>query len=916
MNGDQGKATGSNSMLRRFPSIPLKTWLIPVFWLGFAYRCIGVGDSDLWLDEAVSYFVSRKPVLEILAYSATNVREHPPGYYLMLHLWMLVTGQSEFALRFVAVIGGTLSVALVAVLARRWFGDRLAVVAAILMAIQPMAVQYGREARMYTWAMAAVLAGVYLLDRAIVHNRWRDWILFALITLATISLHYLTALLLLAYGLFLALRWRMLTGRWRFALVLALLTVGPLAWIASQPGPRNSALLMIQEGLRTGWSPARLEPVYTRLALGGAADTMHLAQSLTLASISWLLALLGIGAMTPPNGQSRRSLQWLLALILLVPPIVASFLFAVMIGRHYSFTVGLFVIGVALGVMALFRLARPIGVVVLAAMLCLNGFLSAGSMLGSGWRPFGPTMEYVTARAHSGEPIVFTHFFDWVLNSYYNRAELPDFYIPDSDKQISAAEAKSRVADVLSHNSSAWLMLFPGPVNTERVVEAFESLAFPAETVWFPGGRGVAHYFASLPLHERPGDMVWDDQIRLNRWWISGDSVAAGDALRLQFDWQRLRPVAGTRLLALTLVGPDGQVWAKRVAEPCNGSCPISAWLDLPVEDRHALHIPSDTPPGDYELRIAWLSPEGAPLLGRAPDDNLPQDDIRLTSVHVNPPALPALRISPARNESSVDFGRGLVLQHLQSERARVQGGEKFTLPLQWGVAAPQPPLEIELQLERLGQIHKIRQPMGPAWYPSETWTPDRNVRVQPRFVIPGALPPGTYRASLSVIEADTGRVRGRARLGAVTLEDRPHSYDIPADGTAVDGTWSEGIRLLRAKLPDTATPGEAIPVTLVWQARGPAGRDWKVFVHVLDAQGTVWAQGDGYPAENSAATSTWRENEVVVDSHTLDLPPDLAPGSYTVRVGFYDENNGERLPQSDGTGSFTLPTPLVVGSR
>ena len=116
-------------LLRRFISAPITVWMIPVFWLAYVLRCAGLGNSDLWLDEAVSYFVSRKPVLEILAYSAANVREHPPGYYLLLHLWMLVIGQSEFALRFVSVLGGMLSVALVVVLARRWFGDRLALLA-------------------------------------------------------------------------------------------------------------------------------------------------------------------------------------------------------------------------------------------------------------------------------------------------------------------------------------------------------------------------------------------------------------------------------------------------------------------------------------------------------------------------------------------------------------------------------------------------------------------------------------------------------------------------------------------------------------------------------------------------------------------------------------------------------------------
>lgn len=239
-----------------------------------------------------------------------------------------------------------------------------------------------------------------------------------------------------------------------------------------------------------------------------------------------------------------------------------------------------------------------------------------------------------------------------------------------------------------------------------------------------------------------------------------------------------------------------------------------------------------------------------------------------------------------------------------------------FALPLQWGVTAPQPPLELELQLESGGQQYKIRQPLGPASYPSEAWTPGRTVRVQPQFPIPGSLPPGTYRESLAVIETGTGRVRGQTPLGTLTVKDRPHHYDVPSDGVAVDESWSEGIRLLRVKVPDDVRAGEAIPMTLTWQAHGPTVRNWKVFVHVLDAQGKVRAQGDGYPADSGAVTPTWREGEVVVDSHIVDLPPDLPQGSYTARVGFYDESTGERLLRTDGSDSFTLPMPLVVGSR
>jgi hypothetical protein len=53
----------------------------------------------------------------------------------------------------------------------------------------------------------------------------------------------------------------------------------------------------------------------------------------------------------------------------------------------------------------------------------------------------------------------------------------------------------------------------------------------------------------------------------------------------------------------------------------------------------------------------------------------------------------------------------------------------------------------------------------------------------------------------------------------------------------------------------------------------------------------------DGYP------TSDWHPGEVVVDSYTIQLPPDVEPGRYYLQTGFYYLPTQERLGQ-----------PVVIG--
>ena len=901
------------SLKSAFASTPLILWLTPFLWFAYAARVFGLGNSDLWLDEGITAFVSGKPIPEILAYCATRFQSHPPGYYITLHFWRLLVGDSEFALRLLAAMGGLLTVALLTVLARRWFGKGFAVLAALLMAVQPMAIQYGREARMYAWLMAAALLSVYLLDHAISRNRWRDWALFLVTAFLCLTLHYLAALFLLAYGLFLAVRWKELAAcRWRFMAVLAILVLPPLLWIALQPGPRSSLLQLAEARQGELWTLARLEPVYTRWVLGGAADTMRLLNSLALASFVWVLTLVGLVAMPRPRRRSTRELQWLLGLLIVVPPLVGSLMFPVTIARQYSAMLGIFVLAISLGILALFRRARVLGIAAMVAVVSLSVFLGSGQSYGH-YRPFSPAISYIAARARPAEPLVYTHYLEWALNSYYNRAGMPARYVPPTDTTLRIDEANREAAGLVSSNPSLWLMLFPGLVNTERMESALNYQAFPAEKVWFAGDRGVVHYFAPVGMQEQAGGQSWDDQIRLNRWWTSDHSVAAGDAVRLQFEWQGQRPSAEPALVDLRLLGADGTTWAERIGEPCNGHCATTQWHGEAVIDRQALYVPPDVPPGDYILRLAWLTPAGQPLMGHSAGGGIPEVDLPLLRVHVGPPTEPLPNFPPPGKPTDATLAPGLRLRGVEFKDPVMAGGELLTIPMQWEVTTGQPALDARLVLDSDTARFSVSQPLGPVWYPSVEWRPGQIVRAQPQFLIPGTVPPGIYRVDLGVAKTGDPQVDGQLKIGRLTIRDRPRRYDLPTEGEAVDAAWQEGTQLARIVVPKEASAGNTISVAPIWRAGGPTEVSWKVFIHLLDREGNIRAQSDGYPASGRALTPTWQKDEIVVDPHQLSLPATLPEGDYSLRIGLYDERSGQRLQRTDDSDGFTLPLSLRV---
>ena len=99
-------------------------------------------------------------------------------------------------------------------------------------------------------------------------------------------------------------------------------------------------------------------------------------------------------------------------------------------------------------------------------------------------------------------------------------------------------------------------------------------------------------------------------------------------------------------------------------------------------------------------------------------------------------------------------------------------------------------------------------------------------------------------------------------------------------------------------------TGGARFKLKLYWQALSPIPQDYTVFTQVLGPDGTVVGQHDGFPANGSLPTTTWREGEIVPDRHLIDFPTPQV-GQYRLIVGMYDAAAGQRLPITSAGGDF-----------
>lgn len=119
---------------------------------------------------------------------------------------------------------------------------------------------------------------------------------------------------------------------------------------------------------------------------------------------------------------------------------------------------------------------------------------------------------------------------------------------------------------------------------------------------------------------------------------------------------------------------------------------------------------------------------------------------------------------------------------------------------------------------------------------------------------------------------------------------------------------FGDGVTLLGFEMhPPTGAPGSQLAVSLYWQALAETSRYGVAFVHLVDADGRLVAQHDAQPVNNVFPIPRWRAGMIVRDDHTLLLPPDLPPGSYTLYAGLYDPDTLERWPVLDAAG---VPVP------
>lgn len=944
----------------RITSPNLWPWLLVALALfAFSLRVYNLGKADLTFDESASAFIAGQPYDKMLAYLRAAIREHPPAYYVLLRTWTLAAGRSEYALRFLSVWFGVLSVALVYRVGRRAVHRTGALAAAALLAVQPFHVHYSQDARMYILMAVEGLLLFELFARVrFGPQRWYGWLAFGALAASAVLTHYLMALILAAINIYALTTLRLERPTLKFA----------LAWFGAQAlvGGVFAAYLALSQGayfLEHQFHGFTLRSVAAQIgpARRMIKDTLWGVQArpwpwwsdamFALVVFGLILAVLWLPRRT--HSQPLTFGRLFLPIYLLVPLALTVATPERLSARYLAAIVPAYVLVLGLLVAWLADKHKLLGLVVFGALAAanLNMTQTNQTIIKS---DYGHVVSYLNAHLGPGDAIIFNGPWQWVQQVYYpvtpmvstaaavGRGELPPEHIyvpldPDAPVYWLTPEPSSldpsithqKLEEIAARFERAWVL--PAAVEStdpQRVVSG-----------WLTQHAYYSGHYEELELYtfsrtaqpEVAQDVKADfGAFRLRQVSLARVGVRPGEPALISLSLRVLDPPGGDLALTLQLVDRDGNAWASQALRPGNYFNPPSKWrAGDQLAARHGLIVPFGTPPGDYALRVgALLIPSEAPLEPSIDGAPLPVPYVEVGGLHVDaigpeesaqdPSALPG-----EENLEPLDavFGDGLALVGVRMAGREFWQGHYLAFELAWKPERT-PGQDYRLRLALVDHSGREvtsheTQPVA-AWYPTSQWAPGQLVLDRQALLIPPRQSPGAYTLRVGVLDS-TGQplpmtgtrtesvlglfsrtlaLDGTALdVGQITVRARERAFRAGRISHPLSVTLGGEIKLLGYDWDGPPRPGQTVRLVLYWQALREMDTPYTVFTHIVGPGETPAGQKDNWPRSGDYPTTFWMQGEVVTDEYLIPFAPQAAPGEYRLEVGLYDAKTGDRLP-------------------
>ena len=131
--------------------------------LGTGLRFFELSEESMWVDEAFTYHYINLEWPDLIEILKNDV--HPVLFYVFGHWFVDAFGNSDFTLRFLPALFGSLSIILLFFVARKLYDNRTALLSMLFYALSYTFILYSQEAKMYAQFMFFILLTTLLFLR-------------------------------------------------------------------------------------------------------------------------------------------------------------------------------------------------------------------------------------------------------------------------------------------------------------------------------------------------------------------------------------------------------------------------------------------------------------------------------------------------------------------------------------------------------------------------------------------------------------------------------------------------------------------------------------------------------------------------------------------------------------------------------
>ena len=626
--------------------------LMGILVLAAVLRFYRLDAQSFWNDEGNSARLAERSINLIVDGAAGDI--HPPLYYLTLHIWRGLFGQSEAALRGLSVVFGLVTVMFVFLLGRRLFDARVGLLGAFLAAVNPFQIYYSQEARMYMMLTAIGVVATFLLVRLldfwslrprihITHRRY--YVLYVAALVAGLYTHYAFPFILVvhfavvaAWALYRPSRFLARIAPWLSMIFAAGLLYAPWVEIAvRQIGGWPSQAQAIDVS-------AQLLDVFRYYLLGPSAQPDWAMAPLLIAGFFLVLSFWTPDTFDEPEPEWETTIPRALRLgsiaMYWLVPIALIFALGLFKDAYLKFLlVGspAFCLLLARGIDNGWRIARgalsmpreltgprEMAIGWVFVVVFLTGVMLIPTLPSLSRMYFDPATARADYRAiaqvlqsgwRDGDAVLLHAANQWEVFTYYF-PDQPEVYPIVRQRPLDPETAARELGDIAAKHRRLFVLYWaadePDP---GRFVESWlEAHTYKATDRWYGDVRlatyAVPARIASVPdvnLGARLGQHIW-----LDGYSLVTPQVMPGDIVQLALFWRCDTALKERYKVFVHLLDDAGKIIGQTDREPGNDLAPTNVWKpDERIIDRYGVVVPLEAAPGRYRLSIGMYALNG-----------------------------------------------------------------------------------------------------------------------------------------------------------------------------------------------------------------------------------------------------------------------------------------------------------------